>query len=267
MEPEMASVRHPPRSSLGLKKRNAMQMCVRYWSLFRMLLICFCLYCSLPIEAKEEKSNTISSIGTTSEDSSGCSSVRPVAISTRASMIDQSTNRAIITAYNPQDRPNLSSENPMKGLSKFLFFPMVPAANKKAADQILISIEQALARIGKVHSSKIIRADQGKKVLDLQPLATAVTLIYELNNVQDIAGKELGIVRASLNLTTTIQIQATKQFCGPYIWSSNCFFKGSVESHTQELVSASLGYLLNQFNTAFTEANAYPPTFDLQGAE
>lgn len=172
-----------------------------------------------------------------------------------------------IPTYNYQDRPNLSADSPLKGLSQFLVFCMCPTASKEMSDEILNTVEKKLSLIGKVKRSKIlIKTDKGEAI-DLQPLDAAATLIYELRDVEDVNGKNLGIVRASLNLTTEVQINKTKQSCSPYVWSSNCFLKGTVKKNVQELVNQSLALLLDQFKVDFTKENTYSPTFDLQGAD
>ena len=38
-------------------------------------------------------------------------------------------------SYNIQDRPSPNIDNPLKGMSKFLFFPMSPAKDKAMADR------------------------------------------------------------------------------------------------------------------------------------
>ncbi|MCX6989768.1 MAG: hypothetical protein NTX49_01690 [Chlamydiae bacterium] len=129
--------------------------------------------------------------------------------------------------YNVQDRPNPEIDNPTKGLTSFLFFPMCPAKDKKMADNIFALVEKKLTSYGQVNKTRIlVETDQGEAI-DLSVFKVGVTLIYEIKNLKDLSGNETGFVRASLNLYTAIEIVKTKEVCRPYIWSSNCFLKGS----------------------------------------
>jgi hypothetical protein len=169
--------------------------------------------------------------------------------------------------YNSQDGRNPEIDNPIKGLTTFLFFPMCPAKDKKMADNIFALIEKKLSAYGQVNKARIfVQTDQGEAI-DLSVFKTGVTLIYEIENIKDIKGNDTGFVRASLNLYTAIEIVKTKEICRPYIWSSNCFLKGSTQKNTENLISLSLDNLLAQFISTYRLANTDKPVFELQGAD
>lgn len=167
-------------------------------------------------------------------------------------------------AYDPQDRPNLTAQNPLKGFSKFIFFPMIPARTNDA-ESIFKLVENELQQYGQVDKSKILKKTNQGEVIDLSVFKTGVTLIYEIENLTDLNGKELGVVRASLNMTTAIEIEKTKQISRPYIWSGNCFLKGSTEKDLETITSQSLSNLLGQFMSSYSLVNTTKPIFDLQG--
>jgi len=169
--------------------------------------------------------------------------------------------------YNPQDRPNLAAQNPLKGFSKFIFFPMYPAGTKDLSEKIFDLVEIELKQFGQVNKSKLlVQTDKGEAI-DLSVFATGATLIYKIENLTDFKGAELGIVRASLNLATAVEIKKTQQISSPYIWTSNCFLKGSTTQNLEGLVEQSLSILLKEFASNYSAVNPNRPVFELQGAE
>ena len=66
---------------------------------------------------------------------------------------------------------------------------------------------------------------------------------------------------------TAIEIVKTKEICQPYIWSSNCFLKGSTQKNLENLISLSLDNLLAQFISTYRLVNTDRPVFELQGAD
>lgn len=169
--------------------------------------------------------------------------------------------------YNAQDRRNPEIDNPIKGLTTFLFFPICSAKDKKMADNIFALVEKKLSAYGQVNKAKIlVQTDKGEAI-DLSVFKTGVTLIYEIENIKDIKGNDTGLVRASLNLYTAIEIIKTKEICRPYIWSSDCFLKGSTQKNLENLISLSLDNLLALFISNYRLANTDRPVFELQGAD
>lgn len=167
--------------------------------------------------------------------------------------------------YNEQDRPNPMVDNPMKGLSKFIVFAMSPARTKKSSEKVLQIVERELKKYGQVNTPKmLIQTEKGEEI-NLTSFGNSVTLIYQIKNVTDLKGKELGVVRASLNLAANVSIDKTKEECSPYIWVSNCFLKGSTSDRLEQLVEQSLRSLLVQFSVSFSAVNSDKPVFDLQG--
>ncbi len=147
-------------------------------------------------------------------------------------------------AYNGQDRPNFGAESPLKGVSKFIFFPLCPTANKPLSDKINALVEKELKNLGAVKPAPLsVKGDE----IDFGALDFSARLIYEIKNVSSIEGTDLGVVRASLNLDTGVEITKTKQSSNPYVWSANCFLPGSVEKDLDKLVAQSLNSLLQSF--------------------
>lgn len=120
---------------------------------------------------------------------------------------------------------------------------MIPARTNDA-ESVFKLVENELKQYGQVDKSKILKKTDQDEVIDLSVFNKGVTLIYAIENLTDLNGKELGVVRASLNMTTAVEIEKTKQISSPCIWSSNCFLKGS---------------------TDYSSVNPQKPIFDLQG--
>ncbi|NDD59097.1 MAG: hypothetical protein EBZ47_07615 [Chlamydiae bacterium] len=167
--------------------------------------------------------------------------------------------------YNIQDRPNPTIDDPLNGLSKFLFFPMFPSKDKSMADKIYALVEKKLSVLGEVNKTRLIVDADQQAAVDLGVFSTGTTLIYKIENLKDLSGKDTGFVRASLNLSAAVQVVKTNETCSPYIWSCNCFLKGSTKKTLESLVSTSLDELLKQFSESYSLVNYNKPVFELQG--
>jgi hypothetical protein len=144
---------------------------------------------------------------------------------------------------------------------------MCPAKDKKMADHIFALVEKKLSSYGQVTKPRIlVQTDQGEAI-DLSVFKTGVTLIYEIETLNDLDGNDTGLIRASLNLYTATEIVKTKEICRPYIWSCNCFLKGSIKKNLANLISMSLDNLLAQFISTYGLVNTDKPLFELQGAD
>jgi hypothetical protein len=163
-----------------------------------------------------------------------------------------------------QNRPSFGMENPLKGFSTFIFFPMYPAGNKNLSDKIGLLIKKELEKIGSVNKIELETKDEnGVEGIDLSPFALASALIYQIRNLPSLDGKETGFVRASLSFESRVNIVKTKQNCSPYLWVSNCFLKGNTEKDLDKLVLQSLAYLMRDFSESYSSANSDKPIFNL----
>lgn len=165
--------------------------------------------------------------------------------------------------YNTQDRVRFTLQNPIKGLYTFNFFQMFPAKNKILTDKINTIIEKELNKFGIVKKKElVVKTDKGDAV-DVSVFGEGVSLIYEIRNIISLDGKELNMIRASLNLSTVVNIQKTKEISRSYVWSSNCFMKGDTEKDLESHVSESLNYLLQKFMRDYSNVNSEKPVFNL----
>jgi hypothetical protein len=163
-----------------------------------------------------------------------------------------------------QNRPNFSIENPLKGFSEFIFFPMYPTGNKNLSDTIGLLVKKELEKIGSVKKIDLeTKNENGVEGIDLSPFDLGATLIYQIRNLLSLDGKETGFVRASLSFESQVNIVKTKQDCRPYLWSSNCFLKGNTEKGLDTLVLQSLTYLMRDFSESYSSANSNKPIFSL----
>ena len=159
-----------------------------------------------------------------------------------------------------QDSPN--SENPLQGISIFIFSARFPA-NKAVYDKISSLLKNELSKYGTVRSTKMLVQKEKDEAIDVTGFDEGVFLIYDIENVLSIDGKNLGIVRASLSLQSSIQILKTKQECFPYIWSRNCFLKGNTNKNIEKLFMKSLDYLMCLFLNSYLTSNTNKPIFIL----
>lgn len=167
-----------------------------------------------------------------------------------------------IRSYDLQDRPSVASGNPLKGISKFNFFTGFPAPNPKTANKISALIETELKQFGQVQRPEmLVKTDQGD-VIDLSSFAGGVALIYQIQPITTLNSKNLGFVRATLNVATPVLVQKTQTECESYIWSSNCFLSGNLETDLENLILQSLQFLLQKFDVDYKIANSENPSFN-----
>ncbi len=167
-----------------------------------------------------------------------------------------------IRSYDLQDRPSFASGNPLKGISKFNFFTGFPAPNPITANKISALIETELKKFGQVQRPEmLVKTDQGDAV-DLSSFAGGVALIYQIQPVTALNSKNLGFVRATLNVSTPVTVQKTQTECESYIWSNNCFLSGNLETDLENLILQSLQFLLQKFDVDYKSANSENPSFN-----
>src|SRR5579872_2559307 len=154
-----------------------------------------------------------------------------------------------------QDRSSLALSSPLKGFTKFNFFSRIPAPNKAVADKVHGIIEKELKSFGKVAKASIIVKTECGDAIDFSSLDGGAILVYQINNVVSLKGKELGVVRASLSLDGSVLIEKTKNESQVYIWSDNLFLKGSVDKNLENLVAESLEALLKRFTSSYAPVN------------
>ncbi len=118
--------------------------------------------------------------------------------------------------FNEQDHPLFSVESPLKGLSRFVFFAMVPIQSPQISRKLEKTIHAELQKIGSLENSNpVIKTSKGDAI-DLSLFKGGISLIYEVEDLRSVEGKKLGVIRASLNLEAPVNIQLTKQACHPY---------------------------------------------------
>jgi hypothetical protein len=158
-----------------------------------------------------------------------------------------------------QDMPNTNENLELKGLSKFAFFALCPAPTKQLSEKMESLVSKQLKRYGNLEGLELMKKDGA---VDFSKL-TGATLLYEIKNVTDLEGKELGIIRASLNLSAFVLIEKTKEKSSCYLWSSSCFLQGDVNTNNEALIARSLEYLMEQFMQNYYAVNQNRPVFRL----
>lgn len=165
--------------------------------------------------------------------------------------------------FSEQNRPNFGVKNPFKGFSVFNFFPTYPGS-KEQSEKINALMKKELEKIGVVKKLDLeVKNKEGEEGIDLSPFDINSSLIYEIKNLVSLDGKDIGFVRASLNFESSASILKTKQECSVYLWSSNCFLKGSTSKDLESLVAQSLDYLMKDFSESFSSANDNKPIFQV----
>lgn len=162
-----------------------------------------------------------------------------------------------------QDMPSLGVDNPLKGLSKFTVIFMLPYSSKDQSDKIRSFVENELNKYGESSDLNLIVKNKDEESVDLSQLGSDGILIYELGNITDITGKELAVVRASLNLSNIVTISKTNQEISTYIWSNNCFSQFSLGKNLEKIVRDSFAHQMKAFMEDYSLVNSNKPTFNV----
>lgn len=169
--------------------------------------------------------------------------------------------KPLTLSINQQDMPRLKDENPLDGLSKFTFLAMCPSPSKSLSDKINLLIEKELSKYGSIKKiDPFVKTEKGE-VFNLDNPASGIFLLYQIENLSSSDGKNSGIVRTSLNLSTPVTIEKTDKLVSSYIWSDNYFLNGSIDKNVDSLVSQSLSHLIQKFMENYSAANSQKPIF------
>ncbi len=168
----------------------------------------------------------------------------------------------------PQKQASLSipSGNPFKRLPSFVFYFINPVSNYSLETKVRPMIERQLAQIGEIRPWKMLTKKNDKEVVDLSGFDASAFLIYELEEVSSIEGKKLGIIQASLKVSTYVEVKKSGEECRPYIWSTRCYIQGDFEKNLETLIDQSLGHLLRDFKASYQSVNTAQPVFNFDAS-
>jgi hypothetical protein len=167
--------------------------------------------------------------------------------------------KLLYEAYDPQDRYHPSRNTSLKGFKTFIVLISLHEVSKALSDQINQLVQKNVKKYGTVNIKSLLT----EKGIDLSGLSAGPTLMYAIRNLTSPDGKNLGITRASLNLSTSATITKTHETDLFYTWAANCFLSGSVEKNTEKIVLESLNVLFKTFQTCYSSVNSEKPIFNL----
>jgi hypothetical protein len=119
----------------------------------------------------------------------------------------------ILAAQNSIDQRAVT-ENPdslqyfnLKKFHAFIFFPLVSAGSEEKAKKIQAIVLRELKKIGQVVPKELMHGNS----IDLSLFSDAPSLVFKIENIQDLNGKNLSIMKASLAVSSSIKIFKTDQ--------------------------------------------------------
>lgn len=164
---------------------------------------------------------------------------------------------------NENDTKKFSAlENPLNGFREFIFFPQFHAA-KSQADKVQFIIDKELNRFGSIIKKQMVVKTNNTNAVDLSSFESGNFLTFEIKDVVDSKGNQLGFVCASLNFSTNVTVDKTKKDCNLNVWSFQCFFKGDLEKNLEQFTANALNILLQKFNADYLSVNSGKPVFVL----
>jgi hypothetical protein len=160
-----------------------------------------------------------------------------------------------INLYSTQDIDGCFNVN-FHTLSFIAHFPEFGAE----ADKINDAIAKTLEPFGTINRKKVFVQTKNGEAADLSGFSAEAMLIYQIKDLSDINNSELGVMRASLDLSSMVHVKNSTERA--YIWSCNCFVKGNTKKDLEKTVSDTLNVLLQQFNENYSKANQPKPIFN-----
>jgi len=160
------------------------------------------------------------------------------------------------THYGSQDRPDNKDEIPLKGLSTFNCFFYFFAPNREEDAKVNSLIVNQLEKFGVVVQNKLLVKTNGREQIDLTRFGSSrPSLFFEIRNITSVEGKELPVIRGSLNIQAPVMLQKGYCFSSPYVWTNNCFLEGFFREKIEQSVTLALSQLLRQFQIDYSTAN------------
>jgi|GEM_PF-4053837 len=162
-----------------------------------------------------------------------------------------STCLGVTKDSNTQD----AEEYPLANNHSFSFIANTPAFGP-LFNSVNIVIENELKKVGIVQRKEmLVQTDQGEAV-DLTGFNAKAFLVYEISDLLAIDGSSLGVIIASLKLSTSI---CKTRAC---IWSSDCYIKGDTKKELEKSVSETAHFLIQKFNADYSKYNKEKPHFN-----
>ena len=163
-------------------------------------------------------------------------------------------------AYDIQDRYDAFANTSLKGFKTFVLFINLGHVNKPLSDKINHMIQKNLRKYGTVNLMSLSNQNQ---CIDFSGFDSGATLTYAIRDLHSPDEKKLGIIRASLSLSTSATINKTKRTDFFYVWSTSCFLPGSIEKDAEDVILESLNALFKTFQICYSSVNLEKPVFNV----
>ncbi|MBI2742757.1 MAG: hypothetical protein HYX48_02430 [Chlamydiales bacterium] len=147
----------------------------------------------------------------------------------------------------------------LRGFSSLTFFLYVPASSSTSSKKMEESAKQLLEKFGRVISKTLSVQSPFSEEDNKNGFLKNPFLTYEIKNIQDLTGKELPILKASLTFEAPATIIKNKEYCHSTLWSRNCYIQQNANTSMEKAVSQTLTILLKDFEKDYAEANKSSP--------
>ncbi len=153
---------------------------------------------------------------------------------------------------NTQSTMCTADVNVFKAFDKITFFLYVPYETADLNKEIENLAVRELKKIGSVDTIHFSMKSLEEKGILKNPF-----LIYKLSSIQDVDGKDLSIMRASLIFKAPITIDKNKLYSQSVLWQCELYLQK--DQDLKKMISRTLTPFMEEFKKMFSEANENKP--------
>lgn len=148
----------------------------------------------------------------------------------------------------------------LSGWSSISFFLSGPTniiglSKEKKKDLAILELE----KWGQVVQKKLSLLDPFEGGDTLSVLFTNPSLTYVIEEVDDIEGRALPILKATLKFEAATTVHHNKMYCHPLLWSRSCYIQSNALRQPEAIFSKTLSELLKEFEAEYVKANQINP--------
>lgn len=149
-----------------------------------------------------------------------------------------------------------SYKNALKKMKNFAFFSRFPALSPNESSLVKQTISQELQKFGKVTKKPLIAKTPSGEEVDFTDFPnTDASIIYEITQLHDFQGKELPVIKATLKVTSSVELETTHEEMSSVIWTHTYYITGNLAANNEPIVKQMFVLLLADFKNSYKAVN------------
>lgn len=143
----------------------------------------------------------------------------------------------------------------LEKFSSIKLYLAIPNASSELSKKLQ---NQAIAELRKI-GGVIPKQFSVENLIDEKDFLTSPSLVFAIKAAQDVNGKVLPLIQATLTFEAALTVKKNNQFGQGILWGKECFVEGDIDSDLEKAFAQAFSLLIEDFKGAYLEANSTNP--------